>query len=107
MPFNLKETCGGLDHLKLGLERRLFGRAQNYFVEKLRREGLSLETVKKSDGSPAVCHICGYALAEMEMNGGWTIRACSATEPFARKCGTFDLSRASREVCQKKTSGKG
>ncbi|GEM_PF-3475783 len=93
MPFNFKETVGGLNHLRLGLARRLLRQPGDRFLKHLGRPGgQPLCVPSNPDGSPLVCPICGFAVARLELAGGWTLETCSATglRPVLRACNLGD-----------------
>src|SRR5262245_59610599 len=81
MPFNLRETIGGLNHLRLGWQRTLLSRPTDYYL----RAAETLESFKtlvrpaKDENEQWCCAICGYALARLEIAGGWLFETCSAT----------------------------
>ena len=79
MVFSFYETIGGLNHLWLGLERRLLRRSAAHFVEQFMIAGTSCRSIISDDGEPAPCPRCGFALVQIELPGGYCLEACSAT----------------------------
>lgn len=84
MPLNLRETVGGFNHLRLGLQRQLLNRPVDHFLKRFSAPSHEQHLTCACDehGQPAVCHICGYAVARLELVGGWILETCSATGLF-------------------------
>lgn len=78
MPFNLRETIFGSRHFCLGICRRLSKRSAMFYLDRLRKSGLSLN-LSQSEKNIAICNICGYAIAEVQLEENWIMQACSAT----------------------------
>jgi len=76
--FSLREAIGGLKHLSLGWTRALAKRPDSYFIRNYEARGLLVERFSSSDGQPAICPICGYAMIRLELPTGWLFETCSA-----------------------------
>lgn len=79
MPFNLRETIGGLHHQWLKWQRFLLKRPADYYLSRLSIAQPLVFSKKTHDGK-VYCHICGYALLRMESAGGFLVEACSAAD---------------------------
>lgn len=82
-PLGPEEGLNGWLHKAAGWHRRLFAVANNRYIQALIDNGQAIATVTQVDGRQAVCHICGYQMAALSGNDGWTIEACSHS--MARK----------------------
>lgn len=78
MAFSVRETLGGLRHIVLRLERRLFAKPADIFIRRFVDRGVPLSIAKDAQGQPMVCSICGYAIAQLELPNEWTGETCSA-----------------------------
>ena len=79
MPFNLRETIGGINHLRFKWERLLFARSPDYFIDHLVLPPALAGSVRILPSNNTVCLICGYTLTRLEVSGGWLLETCSAT----------------------------
>lgn len=77
MPFALPSTYGWLKHRLLAARRMFYRLKSNYFIEQYKNSQL-IPLTDKAD-SPLLCPICGFSMAELVLNQGWSVRACSAT----------------------------
>ena len=80
IPYSLRETKFGLSHLLLGVKRRLFKQPADAPLAKLvqTQKRLSPRAIRLDDGNFQVCHMCGFAIAEIEFDNGWLMQACCA-----------------------------
>jgi len=80
MPFNFRETIGGVNHLRLRWEKRLLSRADDFYLRSMKEPDSlkTLLTVVRSSDRQSNCAICGYAQARVEVAGGWLLETCSA-----------------------------
>ncbi len=69
MAFTFSLTVDWFKHRLLGANRVIKSLPADYFVEK--HPNLS--------ALPYLCHICGFSMAELILDSGWSIRSCSAT----------------------------
>jgi len=78
MPFAIGETIGGLNHLCLRWQRRLLREPVTRYVSRCANRGLPVKAVLGDNGAPKTCHICGFAMAGLDLAGGWVLETCSA-----------------------------
>lgn len=78
MPFTLKETIGGLNHLRFRWQRKLFNQPVDLYLGPAAQEQL-VRPAMLPDGRMEVCWICGFALARLTLQNEWTLETCSAT----------------------------
>lgn len=83
-PLGPEEGLNGWLHKAAGWHRQLFGLASDRYIQALSQAGQAVGPVMQIDGcGMAVCHICGYQMAAIASDDGWTIEACSHS--IARK----------------------
>ena len=78
MPFAIGETIGGLNHLCVRWQRRLFRQPVTRHISLGAARGLPVSVVLDANGVPRTCHICGFAIARLDLTGGWAVETCSA-----------------------------
>lgn len=74
MGFSWKEAGSGLRHLALGWKRQLSNTDSQHYVPLLMQNLPGCRVTVE----PQVCHICGFARVEVELENGWLLQACSA-----------------------------
>src|SRR4029453_8894928 len=78
MTFAIGETIGGLNHLCLRWQRRLLREPGTRYVGRCATGGLPVKAGLDDNGAPKTCHICGFAIARLDVAGGWVVETCSA-----------------------------
>jgi len=89
VPFDLCEFFVGWAHLFLRFDRQIFGRPVDRFVDRARAQGLTCKALLDAGGAVKPCFICGYALALVQLPGGWELETCSAAGLKAVKSRRF------------------
>ena len=79
MAFTFSLTVDFLKHRLLAADRIIKKLPTDYFVEKNKKELALSHPEQNLLALPSFCHICGYSMAELILENGWSIRACSAT----------------------------
>jgi hypothetical protein len=82
-PLGPEEGLNGWLHKMAGWPRQLLRQPGDRFIRALSDDGQPVGAVTQIDGGLAVCHICGYQMAAIISDDGWTIEACSYS--IARK----------------------
>jgi hypothetical protein len=77
MPFAYLEFFDLALHWRRGLARRLQKLPSDFFITKYNKNGVILNTVQTQDHHPAVCGICGFALASLKLGDDWILETCS------------------------------
>jgi hypothetical protein len=79
MAFTFSLTVELLKHRLLGVNRALKKLPADYFVEVHKKELALSNSGQKLSSLPSFCHICGFSMAELILDNGWSITACSAS----------------------------
>jgi len=79
MAFTFSLTVGLLKHRLLFANRVMNRLPAEYFVEKHKKDLALLSPGQSFSVLPSFCHICGFSMAELILENGWSIRSCSAT----------------------------
>ncbi len=98
MAFTFSLTFDWLRHRMLAATRILRRLPIDYFMEKYKKSALNLSLVKNKDNLPCLCPICGFAMAELILAQGWSIRACSA-KGFAKILENQGFDRWRSDTC--------
>jgi len=78
MPFALPEFFDLALHWQAGIFARFFKRLPSeHFIIQAQKNGVILNTVQLQDKQPAVCRICGFALASIKIGDAWLLETCS------------------------------
>ena len=77
----MRETIGGINHLRLRWQRTFLNRPADFYLTRLNELTLPEPFVGLAhDGQQSVaCDVCGYSMARLEVTGGWIVEVCSAT----------------------------
>jgi hypothetical protein len=78
MPFNCLESVSNAAHRALALLRIVLRLSPEHFIAVKSKAGLNLKTVADANGRPRLCQLCGFALAQCQLNEQWLMEACSA-----------------------------
>jgi len=76
-PLGPEEGLNGWLHKLAGWHRQVFGVASDRYIAALLKQGQAIGAVARPGGELAVCQICGYQMASLSCDDGWTIEACS------------------------------
>jgi hypothetical protein len=79
MPFLPSQSLSNAFHRGLAAPKILFRLAPDYFINRHRKRGVDLVPALGSDQKLVLCHLCGFALARLQLSEGWLMEACSAT----------------------------
>ncbi len=75
MPFTLPSIMSWLKHRVLGFQRILSRMQSNHFLAR----NANLTQLMDLDGEALFCPICGFSMAELLLEQGWSAWGCSAT----------------------------
>ncbi len=82
MIFKANEAVGGLKHASMGWQRIILKRPVESllprFLPTLKNIGIDAGAAQDASGQIRRCAICGYALARVTLDNGWTMDVCSA-----------------------------
>jgi len=101
MPFTLSLTFDWLRHRLVAAKGALYGRKSDYFV----KDTVNLTTLTKPDGTPLLCPICGFAMAELMLSQGWSVKACSANG-FKNIIGNAEFDSWQKDVIDKQQANE-
>ncbi len=76
MPFTLPSSFDWFKHRLLIVSRQWRQLNADYFVDYYK--SIKLRVVKDAAGISSTCPICGFFIAELVLEHGWSVRACSA-----------------------------
>lgn len=78
MPFELRESVGGIRHLVRAAQRKLLQFDAEHYVRDFSAQGLHCAVLKDERGNPVYCQICGFAVATVDLPHGWSLETCSS-----------------------------
>src|ERR1700722_14568421 len=76
MPFMLPSSIDWFKHRLSAVSRLLQQRQADYFLDYYK--SIKLTAFKDTIGATLTCPICGFFMAELILEQGWSVRACSA-----------------------------
>jgi hypothetical protein len=76
--FKANEAVGNCKHVGLKIARLLFRHSRERFLSDFQDLGLPVSRSFDFEGKPRCCHVCGYAIIDIELDRGWTLETCSA-----------------------------
>lgn len=78
MILKAHEAALGIKHVSYRLQRSILQRPTNFHLRKLNSCTMPFAELKDANGVPALCEVCGYAMARIQMPSGWVLDLCSA-----------------------------
>ncbi len=78
LPFNVRETFWGLNHLRLKACRGIFKMQPDAFLERFTNKGFLIEICLDEQKNQILCSRCGFVMMRASLEGAWPMELCSA-----------------------------
>ncbi len=78
MAFSIRETIGGLEHLRLAACRRLFNMKPDAYMKRYAKNNVLVEVCLDTSDNPICCELCEFVIMRARLDNGWQLEMCSA-----------------------------
>ena len=78
MAISIRESFGGLEHLRLAACRLLFNMQADTYMKRYAKNNMPVEVCLDTSGNPIHCELCGFVELRAHFDNGWQMEMCSA-----------------------------